>query len=1122
MAKKKVVRKASPPAKKTQKPPVSPAEPQPVLAALMAEEPDESEDDIFPIVGIGASAGGLEAFTEMLQTLPANTGMAFVFIQHLDPKHVSLLTELLQRQTSMGVLEATNGLKVEPNRIYVIPKNTHMSLVRGVLTLTPRGMAPLPHMPIDPFLRSLAAEKRSRAIGVILSGNASDGALGMMAIKAAGGITFAQSPESSKHDGMPRSAVGAGCIDFVLAPHEIGKELGRLGHHPYIAPSQPRPEDDTAAGHESMDRILALLWKATGVDFAQYKPNTLRRRILRRMALRRIDNLDSYAVKLRSDDSELKALYEDILINVTEFFRDPEAFDALKKIVFSSLLSHRESGAPIRIWVPGCSSGEEVYSIAIALLEFLEEKIHDIGIQIFGTDISEVALEKARNGIYSPSIIQDLGAERLRHFFTKSDSNYQISKRVREMCIFAKQNMVKDPPFSRLDLISCRNVLIYLGPALQKRLIPIFHYGLKPNGFLMLGSSETVGGFSDLFAPTDKKSKIYSKLEITGRKALQFPAQDREPEKSESEKPGATWTEAEVQREADRIVLGKYAPAGVVVDDDLNILQFRGRVGAYLQPFPGMASLSLVKMTSEGLSSELRNAVQKARREDATVRREALRVRAEAGVIELNFEVIPFKLHAGRARRYLILFEETRTQRPAPAARTPKKRPSMSTLERENVQLREENLATKRYLQTIVEEHESASEELRSANEEIQSSNEELQSTNEELETAKEELQSTNEELNTVNDELQTRNQQIAQAGNDLQNLLSSVNIPIVMLSNDLRIRRFTPVSQRALNLIPSDVGRPISDINLNLELPRLDRLLAEVIETLTPKVMDVKDLSGRTHSLRIRPYRTEDNKIEGVVMVLLDQELLSIPVDVLADPTTGLPHAPQEGSEALRAFSAGLLIAQERERFHLSRELHDDLTQRLALLELNLDTLQRKHPTADQLAENLQSFREQVTALSEDLRRIAYRLHPSVLDDLGLAVAAETFVRYFSERENIQVAFHQSNIPAIVDAGAALCLYRVLQESLHNVSKHSGAHSAVVTLGGTDGNLRLTVKDSGSGFDPKTIQGKGGLGLRSMEERAHLLGGKFKIHSDGKGTEVVVEVPHSPQSAGASDATGA
>ena len=1115
MAKKKAIKKDKPPLRKNRKPPV-PA-PQPALPPLMAEEPDEADDGVFPIVGIGASAGGLEAFTEMLQDLPADTGMAFVFIQHLDPKHVSLLTELLQRQTSMKVVEATNGLKVEPNHMYVIPRNTHMGLVHGVLTLTPRGTAPLPHMPIDPFLRSLAEEQRSRAIGVILSGNASDGALGMMAIKAAGGITFAQSPETSKHDGMPRSAIAAGCVDFVLAPRDIGIELGRLGRHPYIAPPLLHTEGETVATQEGMNRILALLWKATGVDFTQYKPNTIRRRILRRMALRRMDNLDAYATKLRSDSVELHALYEDILINVTEFFREPETFEALKKMVFPKIVASRLDDDPIRIWVPGCSSGEEVYS----LLEFLEEKRDETSIQIFGTDISEIALEKARSGIYSPSIVQDVSPDRLRHFFTKVDSSFQISKRVREMCVFAKQNMVKDPPFSKLDLISCRNVLIYLGPALQKRLIPVFHYGLKPHGFLMLGSSESVGGFNDLFELAAKKAKIYSKLEIAGRKALQFPVHDREAERSEPDKPGAAWTEMEVQREADRIVLGKYAPAGVVIDDELNILQFRGRVGAYLQPYPGMASLNLLKLTGEGLSSELRNAVQKARREDAPVRREALRVRGDSGLIDLNFEVIPFKATTGRARRYLILFEETRGERPAQIVRTSKKRPSASTLERENVQLREESAATKRYLQAIMEEHESANEELRSANEEIQSSNEELQSTNEELETAKEELQSTNEELNTVNEELQTRNLQIAQAGNDLQNLLSSVNIPIVMLSNDLRIRRFTPVSQSALNLIPSDVGRPITDINLNLEIPKLDRLLAEVIETLTPKVLEVKDLSGHSHSLRIRPYRTEDNRIEGVVMVLLDQDLLRLTTDVL-DPTASGAHAPDERSKALRAFSAGLLVAQERERHHLSRELHDDLTQRLALLELNLDTLQRKHPTPNQLAENLQSFREQVTALSEDLRRIAYHLHPSVLDDLGLVVAAETYVRYISERENIQVTFHHRKIPAVVDADAALCLYRVLQESLHNVSKHSGAHSAQVTLAGADGNLRLTVKDSGSGFDSKAIQGKGGLGLRSMEERANLLGGTFKIHSDSKGTEVVVEVPHSPHPTGASEATGA
>ncbi len=1112
MAKKKVAKKVPTLAKKREIPPALSPTPQPSLTPLMAEEPDESADGIFPIVGIGASAGGLEAFTELLQTLPSDTGMAFVFIQHLDPKHVSLLTELLQRQTKMRVVEATNGVKVEPDHVYVIPRNTHMSLVRGVLTLTPRVTAPIPHMPIDPFLRSLAVEQRSRAIGVILSGNASDGALGMLAIKAGGGITFAQSPESCKHDSMPRSAVAAGCVDFVLAPVDIGKELGRLGRHPYIQPSHPQQEVESAATQAGLNRILAMLWKHTGVDFAQYKPNTIRRRILRRMALRRADGLDTYVTKLRADSGELQALYEDILINVTEFFRDPETFDALKKTVFPKIMANRRDGDPIRIWVPGCSSGEEVYSIAIALLEFLEDRSQHTSIQIFGTDISEIALEKARSGVYSPSIVQDLTAERLRRFFSKADSNYQISKRVREVCVFAKQNMVKDPPFSKLDLISCRNVLIYLGPVLQKRLFPIFHYALKPTGFLMLGTSETVGGFTDLFDPADKAAKIYSKLEITGRKALEFPVPDRGPEKSQPEKPGTAWTDAEVQREADRIVLGKYAPAGVVVDDDLNILQFRGRVSAYLQPFSGMASLNLLKMTGEGLSSQLRDAVQKARKEDNPVRREALRVRSDSGVIELNFEVVPFKALSGRARRYLILFEEARGERPAaPVARTSTKRPSMSTLERENAQLREESAATKRYLQTIMEEHESANEELRSANEEIQSSNEELQSTNEELETAKEELQSTNEELNTVNDELQTRNLQLAQAGNDLQNLLSSVNIPIVMLSNDLRIRRFTPVSQRALNLIPTDVGRPISDINLNLELPKLDRLLAEVIETLTPKIMDVKDLSGRVHSLRLRPYRTEDNKIEGVVMVLVDQDLLRIP-EVLGDPMDGGAPASDESSGALRAFSAGLLVAQERERYHLSRELHDDLTQRLALLELNLETLQRKEPTKHQLAENLQSFREQVTALSEDLRRIAYRLHPSVLDDLGLVVATETYVRYFSEQQNIQVTFHHSNVPAIVDADAALCLYRVLQESLHNVLKHSGAHTAQVNLSGTDGNLRLSIKDSGSGFDYKTIRGKGGLGLRSMEERANLLGGKFRITSSAGGSEVVVEVPNSAQ----------
>ncbi len=1094
--------------------PVAANAPKIKASSPAAEESEETGEGLFPIVGIGASAGGLEAFTEMLQSLPCDTGMAFVFVQHLDPKHVSLLTELLQRQSRMPVREATHRLKVEPNQIYVIPRNTHMNLVRGVLTLTPRVSAPSPHMPIDPFLRSLAADQKSKAIGVILSGNASDGALGMIAIKAAGGITFAQSSESAKHDGMPRSAVAAGCVDFVLSPKEIAKELDHLGRHPYITPRKAtglaEALQDTP---EALGSILSLLRQGTGVDFAYYKTTTIRRRILRRMALRRLDGLDPYIAMLRSDNAELHALYEDILINVTEFFRDPEVFKTLKKVVFPKIMPDRGKGS-VRIWVPGCSTGEEVYSIAIALLEFLEGRSHEVSIQIFATDISDIALDKARSGVYSPSSIQGISPERVRRFFTKVDSSFQISKRIREMCVFAKQNLVKDPPFSKLDLVSCRNVLIYLGPLLQKRVIPMFHYALKPSGFLLLGSSEAIGSFPELFELADKKSKIYTRHAGSRRHAPQFLLEEQHAlDARDVNRQVEDWTETELLREADRIILGKYAPVGVVVDDDLNIVQFRGRTTAFLEPSPGMASLNLLKMAREGMLVELRKTVQAARRENAPVKAQRLRMRRDSGFIDLNVEVIPFKKVSGRDRRYLVLFEETPPENKLAPGHKTKTRYKASALEKNNVELRRELEATKEYLQSIIEEHESSNEELRSANEEIQSSNEELQSTNEELETAKEELQSTNEELNTVNEELQTRNLQLSQAGNDVLNLLSSVNIPIVMLGSDLRIRRFTPVCQRLLNLIPADVGRPISDINLNLDMPRLDHLALEVIESLSPKVIDVKDLSGRSYSLRMRPYRTEDDKIDGVVIVLMDIDPERLSADAMAERTIARPSRSTSemdpSSDELRAFSAGLLLAQERERRNLSLELHDDFAQRLALLEVGVDALEHTARTPAQVSERLGSFRKQIASLSKDLHRIAYRLHPSALEDLGLVAALDSYIRDFSTREQIDVKFQKSLTTEAVGPDVALCLYRALQESLRNISKHSGTHQAQVSLIGTDNNIQLVVKDGGTGFHREPELNKGGLGLRSMEERARLLGGTFQIHSEvGRGTEIIVSVP--------------
>jgi signal transduction histidine kinase len=670
--------------------------------------------------------------------------------------------------------------------------------------------------------------------------------------------------------------------------------------------------------------------------------------------------------------------------------------------------------------------------------------------------------------------------------------------------VFARHNLTKDPPFSRLDLISCRNVLIYMGPVLQDRIIPTFHYALRPGGFLLLGSSETVSAHPDMFSLVHKKRKIYARKGAGSRVPMDF-AVEPSPENAPPARKPQAWTEVDLQREADRIVLHRYGPPGVVVDDDMNILHFRGHTSPFLEPASGAASLNLLRMLKEGLSVEVKNAVAKARQQSQPVRREGLRVRGDT-VRAVNIEVMPFKRTAGQ-RKYLVLFEPVQIRQQVPPAKD-KSPARVSALEEQNEHLRQELAGTKEYLQSIIEDQEAAHEELRSAAEEIQSSNEELQSTNEELETAKEELQSTNEELNTVNEELQHRNIQLAQVGNDLVNLLANVNIPILILDEDFRIRRFTPVTERALNLISSDVGRPIRDINLRITVPEMEPLLRDVIESLVPKVVDVFDREGRRYSLRVRPYRTEDNRINGVVMVFVDMDMArletseDLPVGAVASDQSWGNGKSRRNKQIIPR--ASLLFAQEEERRRLSHELHDELNQRLALLEVSLQSLENRTEQPEDLRTHLQVLRKNVADLSDDLRRIAYRLHPSMLDDLGLVAAVESFCEEFSAREKIQVRFTEKYVPENIPAPVALTLYRIMQEGLRNVAKHSRAKRATVTLAGEDSRVILAIRDAGAGFDPAVERLKGGLGIRGMQERMELLGGELTIRSaPGRGTEL-------------------
>jgi two-component system CheB/CheR fusion protein len=861
---------------------------QQIVAETEIASPIAHENDT-TIVAIGASAGGIEALSELMTHLPADTGMAFVLVQHLDPKHHSILTELLARKTAMIVTEVSEGIAVQPNRVYVIPPNAMMSISGRTLHLGPREESRAMHMSVDHFMRALAEQKGNRAIGVILSGSGTDGTLGMAEIQAHGGVTFAQDEASAKYDGMPRSAAVAGHVDYVLAPKGIAKELARIARHPYVArDTLSHPAEVAPPPSAGLNSIFLVLRRTTGVDFTHYRQTTILRRIQRRMVVHKIDEIEDYAKFVQSHPAEVKALYQDMLINVTSFFRGPRVFEALKSTVFPVIQKSLSRERGIRIWTPGCASGEETYSVAIALLEFLGDKAGQIPIQFFGTDVSDLSVTKARNGLYPENIQGDVSPERLRRFFTKGENGFRVSKMIRDMCIFAQHNVVNDPPFSRMDLVCCRNLLIYLEPVLQNKVISLFHYALRPSGSLVLGGSEGLGATTGLFAVEDRAHKIFSRKSGPPRQsgAISVDAQGERTDygaiRIPVKQPDSSWNYAEAQKEFDRRLLMQYAPATVFVNEEMEILHTRGDVNRYLKLAPGRASLSLMKMAREGLLVELRNALSRAKKVNAVVEKRNLRVKNVSGNGEkteagdstrlVNFDVIPVTLGNTKEQCFMIVFQEAPIDLPRETA-SRRARPSEETASasKRTAKLEHELAATKEYLQSVIETQEAMNEELQSANEEILSSNEELQSTNEEMETAKEELQSANEELTTVNDELRSRNLEVTQINNDLINLLSSIDIAVIMIGSDLTIRRFTPKAQNFLGLIAGDIGRPLSNINPTIEIADLQSMVVQVVSDFRPLERELTDRMGIHYQFKILPYRTLDNKIEGVVITIVD-----------------------------------------------------------------------------------------------------------------------------------------------------------------------------------------------------------------------------------------------------------
>jgi len=851
---------------------IPPRPARPKKTASPENATDVPHPTLFPIVGIGASAGGLEALEQFLAHVPAGSGMAFVIIQHLDPTHKGLLPELLQRVTGMRVVQVRDRTRIHPDCVYVIPPNKDMSILHGVLHLlapaAPRGL----RLPIDFFLRSLALDRQEHGIGVILSGMGSDGTLGLGAIKEKAGVALVQDPVTAKFDSMPRSAIEAGLADIVAAPDALpGKINAYLQSKPLIAPPALALEDNAQG---SLEKVVILLRAHTGHDFSLYKRNTIFRRIERRMGLHQLDKMPAYVRFLQDNPQELDLLFKELLIGVTNFFRDPAAWESLRDQAIPALLASRPSGkAALRAWVPGCSTGEEAYSLAIVLKEAMEafNPVERCTLQIFATDLDRDAIDKARQGFFPENIVADVSAERLSRFFTKEDRGYRLQKEIREMVIFAPQDLIMDPPFTRLDILCCRNLLIYLTPEVQKKLIPLFHYSMNPGGILFLGSSETIGSPAGLFTPLSGKSRIFQKTESALNSVpVEFPSSFSAGPATGPELRPVVKLPASLQSVADQLILQHYAPPSVLANDKGDILYICGRTGKYLEPAAGKANWNIFAMAREGLRYDLAGAFQKALRQKkstgVTIQGIKLADQDDGRCVTLTVE----RLDAPGPLQGLVMlvFADVAAPAVAPAAGrrsgTPARSTRLAELEKELLRIRDESRTTNEEMQT-------SQEELRSANEELQSTNEELQSTNEELTTSKEEMQSLNEELQTVNAELQAKVDELSRASNDMKNLLDSTDIATLFLDKDLNVRRFTALVTKIIKLIPGDVGRPITDLTSALHYPELARDAQDVLRTLAAAEKPITTDDNRWFMVRIMPYRTLDDRIDGVVITFSD-----------------------------------------------------------------------------------------------------------------------------------------------------------------------------------------------------------------------------------------------------------
>lgn len=1087
--------------------------------ASRASEPGTELD--FPVVGVGASAGGLNALQEFLSGLPDYVEAAFVVIQHLDPHHTSHMAGILAKKTDMEVAEPEDDTPVEPAHIYTIPSNNYLEILDGRLRLRQISQESSRRMPVDVFFRSLAQDQHENAIGIVLSGSGSDGTLGMREIQGAGGMTMAQDPASAEYDSMPRSAISTDAVDYVLPCRELAEALvDYMNRMPCLEGTQEKQE----AGETAIERILNIVAVRTDRNFSSYKRNTIRRRIERRMGINGIEDIWDYVQKLRQDPKEVDELAREMLVCVTSFFREPQAFETLRTRVVQPLVDERGQDDTIRVWCPGCATGEEAYSLVILFREEMERQDKSCSLQIFASDVESSVLDTGRRGVYPESISADVSEQRLERFFTKTNGSYRVIDPLQEQILFAEHDLLRDPPFSNLDCVSCRNVLIYLRPDAQKKVLGLMAFALDPDGYLFLGKSDALTEGDTFFDTEDSEARIFRRNRTPSTEALQIPSptSSSDVERTTPTQPAHGYEPNKLTNLNQWILLQHFSAATVLVRPDGEVVHFFGHTERYLQHPTGAASLSLVELTRDTIPVDLAQALEQVRKEREAVCFEDVQLQKENLQARVDITVRPMPQSYQNEDLVAVIFERSRRASEEAERSETADYQEIQTSEQDRVsQLREKLEQTRRDYQATVEELETSNEELRAANEEVTSMNEELQSTNEELQSSKEELQSMNEELNTLNDQLNETVRELRKANSDLENLFRGIKIPVIFLDRNLCIKRIAPTTGRIFNVAAQDVGRPLTDITHKLvdEDPAADA--QQVLRDLNSFEKEVWDDDGACYLMRVIPYRSCEDQIEGVVITFSDitqqketerklKELNRTLEQKVEERTAEL----QERSRRLQRMANRLADTEERERQKLAEILHDNVKQLLVVAKMKLGK-QMKNAAQDETQAGLEELRDVLEQAIQETDTLTAGLCPTILYEDGLVPALKWLKDWTNRQYGLTVNLETDpNIEPEQRTRKAM-LFQAAQELLANVARHAGTDSADLHLGWNEsaGDFRLVVEDEGCGFSPDAVldgdRDEQGFGLFHLRQRLDLLGGDMTIESrPEQGTKVTITLP--------------